>query len=56
MSIAGDYFLEGGFALLDHGHGVSTCYLHQSERAVKAGDKVARGGVIGDLAGFAAAT
>jgi murein DD-endopeptidase MepM/ murein hydrolase activator NlpD len=47
VSIADDYFLDGGFTLLDHGHGVSTCYLHQSNRAVKAGDKVARGDVIG---------
>jgi murein DD-endopeptidase MepM/ murein hydrolase activator NlpD len=47
VSIADDYFLDGGFTLLDHGHGVSTCYLHQSERMVKVGDKVARGDVIG---------
>ncbi len=42
-----DYYLDGGFTLLDHGHGVSTCYLHQSKRMVKAGDTVARGEVIG---------
>ena len=42
-----DYFLDGGFTLLDHGHGVSTCYLHQSKRLVKEGDKLARGDVIG---------
>ena len=47
VSISDDYFLDGGFTLLDHGHGVSTCYLHQSKRLVKAGDMVARGGVIG---------
>lgn len=47
VSIADDYFLDGGFTLLDHGHGVSTCYLHQSKRMVKAGDKVARGDIIG---------
>ncbi|MBU6297364.1 MAG: M23 family metallopeptidase [Alphaproteobacteria bacterium] len=47
VSIADDYYLDGGFTLLDHGHGVSTCYLHQSKRFVKAGDKVARGDVIG---------
>jgi murein DD-endopeptidase MepM/ murein hydrolase activator NlpD len=47
VSIADDYFLDGGFTLLDHGHGVSTCYLHQSERRVKVGGKVARGDVIG---------
>ena len=47
VSLADDYFVDGGFTLLDHGHGVSTCYLHQSERRVKVGDKVARGDVIG---------
>lgn len=47
VTIADDYFLEGGLTLLDHGHGVSTCYLHQSERKVKVGDQVARGDVIG---------
>ena len=47
VSIADDYFLDGGFTLLDHGHGVSTCYLHQSKRMVKAGDRVVRGDVIG---------
>ncbi|MDE2631371.1 MAG: M23 family metallopeptidase [Alphaproteobacteria bacterium] len=47
VSIADDYFLDGGFTLLDHGHGVSSCYLHQSKRLVTAGDMVARGEVIG---------
>jgi murein DD-endopeptidase MepM/ murein hydrolase activator NlpD len=47
VSISDDYFVDGGFTLLDHGHGVSTCYLHQSKRMVKAGDRVARGDVIG---------
>ena len=49
VSIADDYFLDGGFTLLDHGHGVSTCYLHQSKRMVKVGDQVKRGAVIGLL-------
>ena len=47
VSITDDYFVDGGFTLLDHGHGVSTCYLHQSKRLVNVGDKVARGDVIG---------
>jgi len=47
VSISDDYFLDGGFTLLDHGHGVSTCYLHQSKRLVKEGDKLAKGDVIG---------
>jgi murein DD-endopeptidase MepM/ murein hydrolase activator NlpD len=47
VTIADDFFLEGGFTMLDHGHGVSSCCLHQSERKAAVGDKVARGEVIG---------
>ena len=47
VSISDDYYLDGGFTLLDHGHGVSTCYLHQSRRMVNPGDTVQRGQVIG---------
>jgi murein DD-endopeptidase MepM/ murein hydrolase activator NlpD len=47
VSITDEFYIEGGFTMLDHGHGVSTCYLHQSKRLVAAGDKVKRGDVIG---------
>ena len=47
VSISDDFYLDGGFTLLDHGHGVSTCYLHQSARIVKPGENVRRGQVIG---------
>ena len=47
VSIADDYYLDGGFTLLDHGRGVFTCYLHQSKRFVRAGDTVQRGQQIG---------
>jgi murein DD-endopeptidase MepM/ murein hydrolase activator NlpD len=47
VSDSGDYYLEGGFTMLDHGHGVSTCYLHQSQRLVNIGDSVKQGAVIG---------
>jgi murein DD-endopeptidase MepM/ murein hydrolase activator NlpD len=43
----GDYYLEGGFTMLDHGHGVSTSYFHQSKHLVQQGDRVARGSAIG---------
>jgi murein DD-endopeptidase MepM/ murein hydrolase activator NlpD len=42
-----DFYLTGGTTLLDHGHGVSTTYIHQDELKVKLGDKVRRGDVIG---------
>lgn len=47
VSISDDFYLDGGFTLLDHGHGVSTCYLHQSRRMVTPGEIVQRGQVIG---------
>ena len=47
VSISDDFYLDGGFTLLDHGHGVSTCYLHQNRRMVKPGETIQRGQVIG---------
>jgi murein DD-endopeptidase MepM/ murein hydrolase activator NlpD len=47
VTISDDYYLDGGFTLLDHGQGVSTCYLHQSKRLVKVGDTVKRGQLLG---------
>lgn len=42
-----DFYLTGGTTLLDHGHGVSTVYIHQNELKVKVGDGVKRGDLIG---------
>lgn len=47
VAIAQPWFLEGNFTMLDHGHGVFTEYLHQSQFRVKEGDIVSRGQVIG---------
>jgi murein DD-endopeptidase MepM/ murein hydrolase activator NlpD len=41
------YYLDGGITVLDHGHGVSTCYIHQSKLMVKVNQRVSRGQVIG---------
>jgi murein DD-endopeptidase MepM/ murein hydrolase activator NlpD len=50
VALAGpDYYLEGGLTILDHGHGVTTCYLHQSKQMAKVGDTVARGQKIGEV-------
>jgi murein DD-endopeptidase MepM/ murein hydrolase activator NlpD len=54
--ISGDYYLDGGFTLIDHGQGVSTSYLHQSKRAVRAGDAVRRGQRIGLIGATGRAT
>ena len=42
-----DFYLTGGTLVLDHGHGVSTTYIHQNALKVKVGDAVKRGDVIG---------
>ena len=44
---AADLYLTGGTVLLDHGHGVSSNFLHLSRIDVKVGDRVAQGQVIG---------
>jgi len=44
-----DFYLEGGLTILDHGHGVTTCYMHQRKLLVAEGDTVARGQVIGEV-------
>ena len=56
VSISDDYYLDGGFTLIDHGQGVSTSYLHQSRRLVKAGDAVRRGQRIGAIGATGRAT
>ncbi|HEX3808456.1 MAG TPA: M23 family metallopeptidase [Rhizomicrobium sp.] len=47
--IADQFYLEGGYTLLDHGHGVFTGYMHQSVQLVKPGDAVQRGQQIGNI-------
>lgn len=42
-----DLYFTGGTVILDHGHGVSTSYLHMSRLDVKVGDRLAKGDVIG---------
>jgi hypothetical protein len=44
---APDLYLTGGTVLLDHGHGVSSNFLHLSRIDVKMGDRVEQGQVIG---------
>jgi murein DD-endopeptidase MepM/ murein hydrolase activator NlpD len=42
-----DLYLTGGTVLIDHGHGLSSSFLHLSRLDVKVGDKVVQGQVIG---------
>jgi murein DD-endopeptidase MepM/ murein hydrolase activator NlpD len=56
VKICDDYYLDGGFTLIDHGQGVSTSYLHQSKRLVRAGERVKRGQRIGLIGATGRAT
>ncbi len=49
VALAEQFYLEGGYTMLDHGHGVFTGYLHQSKQLVKQGDAVKRGQLIGHV-------
>lgn len=40
-------YLTGGTVLLDHGHGISSNFLHLSRIDVEAGDRIGQGDVIG---------
>jgi peptidase M23-like protein len=47
VTLAEELYLSGNTMLLDHGHGVSTSYLHMSRMVVKVGDRVDQGQRIG---------
>ena len=47
VTFADDLYLTGGTILLDHGHGVSSNFLHLSRMDVAVGDSVKQGEVIG---------
>ena len=44
-----DLFYTGGTLIFDHGHGVSTLYMHMEKVLVKKGQKVRQGDVIGTV-------
>jgi murein DD-endopeptidase MepM/ murein hydrolase activator NlpD len=51
-----DLYLTGGTVLLDHGHGVSSNFLHLSRLDVQVGDSVEQGQVIGAVGATGRAT
>jgi murein DD-endopeptidase MepM/ murein hydrolase activator NlpD len=53
---APDLYLTGGTLLIDHGHGVSSNFLHLSRIDVKVGDRVEQGQVIGKVGATGRAT
>ena len=53
---APDLYLTGGTVLLDHGHGISSNFLHLSRIDVQVGDMVKQGDVIGAVGATGRAT
>ncbi|GAA5081423.1 M23 family metallopeptidase [Lysobacter panacisoli] len=53
---APDLYLTGGTLLIDHGHGVSSNFLHLSRIDVKVGDRITQGQVVGAVGATGRAT
>jgi murein DD-endopeptidase MepM/ murein hydrolase activator NlpD len=51
-----DLYYTGGTLIFDHGHGISTLYMHLNEIFVKKGQKVKQGEVIGTVGSTGRAT
>ena len=51
-----DLYYTGGTLIFDHGHGISTLYMHMNELFVKKGQKVEQGEVIGTVGSTGRAT
>lgn len=56
VKIVQPYSLRGGTVAIDHGQGLESIYLHMSKFAVKEGDQVGRGDVIGYIGATGRAT
>ena len=44
-----DMYFTGGTIIFDHGHGISTLYMHMKDINVKVGQKVKQGEIVGTL-------
>jgi len=51
-----DLFYTGGTLIFDHGHGISTLYMHMEKIFVKKGQKVKKGDIIGTVGSTGRAT
>ena len=51
-----DLFYTGGTLIFDHGHGISTLYMHMKKILAKKGQKVKQGDVIGTVGSTGSAT
>ena len=44
-----DMYFTGGTIIFDHGHGISTLYMHMKDIDVKVGQKIKKGQIVGSL-------
>jgi len=51
-----DLFYTGGTLIFDHGHGISTLYMHMQKIFVKKGQKIKQGDIIGTVGSTGRAT
>jgi len=49
-------YFSGGTVILDHGHGLSSCFLHMRKLFVKVGDHLEQGDPIGEVGSRGRAT
>lgn len=56
VSLTADLFFTGQTVMIDHGHGLSSIYAHLSATAVREGDAVERGQLIGRVGASGRAT
>ena len=47
--VKNDMYFTGGTIIFDHGHGISTLYMHMKDINVKKGQKVRKGEIVGTL-------
>lgn len=51
-----DMYFSGGTILLDHGHGLSSAFLHMQDLHVEVGDQVAQGDALGEVGSLGRST
>ena len=56
VALASDFYLLGSTVILDHCQGVFTIYCHLSKTAVKEGQQVAKGSLVGEVGATGRAT
>lgn len=49
VRLSDDLYFSGGTIMIDHGHGITSAFLHLSKMRVKDGDVIKRGDHIGDV-------